>query len=73
MKALGATEGECSRCLFRLTATRAVTAADVLARAGDASQITETDGTSWPKNSPTDTFVNAVWLPMARATNQIQR
>ncbi|MGA9801335.1 MAG: protein kinase [Terriglobales bacterium] len=46
-------------------------AADALARAGDASgsqKLIET----MAKEFPTDTLLNAVWLPVARATNQIR-
>jgi eukaryotic-like serine/threonine-protein kinase len=47
-----------------------VTAAYVLARAGDASQSQKLMEQG-AKESPTDTIVNAVWLPIARAANQI--
>jgi eukaryotic-like serine/threonine-protein kinase len=47
-----------------------VTAAYVLARAGDASQSQKLIEQA-AKESPTDTIVNAVWLPIARAANQI--
>jgi serine/threonine protein kinase/tetratricopeptide (TPR) repeat protein len=48
-----------------------VGAADLLARAGDAgrSQKLIEDAA---KESPTDTLLNAVWLPVVRATNQIR-
>jgi tetratricopeptide (TPR) repeat protein/predicted Ser/Thr protein kinase len=46
------------------------TAAYVLARAGDASQSQKLMEQA-AKESPTDTIVNAVWLPIARAANQI--
>jgi eukaryotic-like serine/threonine-protein kinase len=47
-----------------------VTAAYVLARAGDASQSQKLMEQG-AKESPTDTIVNTVWLPIARAANQI--
>jgi Flp pilus assembly protein TadD len=46
-------------------------AADTLARAGDASrsqQLIE----QLAREYPTDTLLNSVWLPIARATNQIR-
>ena len=47
-----------------------MTAADALARAGDSQPVSETDGASG-EGSPTDTLMNSVWLPVARASNQI--
>jgi eukaryotic-like serine/threonine-protein kinase len=46
------------------------TAAYVLARAGDASQSQKLMEQT-AKEFPTDTLVNAVWIPVARASNQI--
>ena len=47
-------------------------AALILARAGDASQSQKLMERV-AKESPTDTIVNSVWLPIARAANQITR
>jgi eukaryotic-like serine/threonine-protein kinase len=47
-----------------------MTAAYVLARAGDASQSQKLMEQA-AKLSPTDTLVNAVWIPITRASNQI--
>jgi eukaryotic-like serine/threonine-protein kinase len=45
-------------------------AADMLARAGDAAPSQKLiEGLA--RDFPTDTLLNAVWLPIARATNQI--
>ncbi len=71
-EALGATEGECSALPRPTDGTRAVTAADVLARAGDASQsqkLMEQAGQGFSDRH----LVNTVWLPIARAANQIRR
>jgi len=48
-----------------------MTAAYVLARSGDASQSQKLMEQA-AKESPTDTLVNAVWIPVARASNQIR-
>jgi eukaryotic-like serine/threonine-protein kinase len=45
-------------------------AAIILARAGDASQSQKLMERA-AKESPTDTIVNTIWLPTARAANQI--
>jgi serine/threonine protein kinase/tetratricopeptide (TPR) repeat protein len=47
-----------------------MTAAYALARAGDASQSQKLMEQA-AKGSPTDTLMNAVWIPVARASNQI--
>jgi serine/threonine protein kinase/tetratricopeptide (TPR) repeat protein len=46
-------------------------AVDVLARAGDSSRSEKLVG-ELAKEFPGDTLLNQVWLPVARATNQIQ-
>jgi tetratricopeptide (TPR) repeat protein len=46
-------------------------AADVLARAGDASGSQKLID-ALAKEFPADTLLNSVWLPVARATNQIR-
>ena len=48
-----------------------VAAADVLARAGDASRSQKLIE-ELAREFPTDTMLNMVWLPVARATNQIR-
>jgi tetratricopeptide (TPR) repeat protein len=48
-----------------------MTAAYVLARSGDASQSQKLMEQA-AKESATDTLVNAVWIPVARASNQIR-
>ena len=45
-------------------------AAIILARAGDASQSQKLMEQA-AKESPTDTMVNTIWIPTARAANQI--
>ena len=46
-------------------------AADILARAGDATGSQKLID-ELAKEFPTDTMLNSVWLPVARATNQIK-
>ena len=46
-------------------------AADTFARAGDASRSQKLID-ELAKEFPTDTLLNSVWLPVARATNQIK-
>jgi predicted negative regulator of RcsB-dependent stress response len=48
-----------------------MTAAYVLARAGDASQSQKLMEQA-AKESPTDTLVNAVWIPITRASSQMR-
>jgi serine/threonine protein kinase/Flp pilus assembly protein TadD len=83
---LHALDGSCqaevgNQALARQLATQAlalsddrdtrVAAADLLARAGDASKSQKLID-ELAKQFPTDTFNNAVWLPVARGTNQIR-